>query len=81
LGSRGGPKEAQLISEGVNQEKGVGSDLEVEGKGLTEVLFNLLLGCKVERAIKTRELGHAAHRLHILEMMYSSKCVMRLLCS
>jgi len=44
LGSQGGPKEAKLIVEGVNQEGGVGSELEVEGKGLAEVLFNFLLG-------------------------------------
>jgi len=46
---------------------GVGSELEVEGQGLTDVLLNLLLGCDVERAIRSRNLylGHTTHGLYI----------------
>jgi len=39
--------------EEVGQEWGVGSELETEGQGLTEVLLNLLLRCKMERSFRS----------------------------
>ena len=69
--------------ERVGQEWGVGSELEAEGHGLTVVLLNLLLGCKVKMVIGARDLylGHATHGLYILKMADGSKCVPGLLSS
>jgi len=68
--------EAKLIMEGVSQEWGVGSELEVEGQGLTEVLPNLLLGCEMEMAIGTRDLDmrYTTHRLDILKSVDGMEC-------
>jgi len=67
LCSQGGTKEAKLISEGVGQEWGVCGELKTEGQGLTEVLLNLLLGCKMERAIRSGNL-YLRHTMHWLDI-------------
>jgi len=65
------------------QEWGVSSELKVESQGLTEMLFNLLLGCEMERAIGSGNLylRHTMHRLDILKLADGLKHVPGLLSS
>jgi len=53
----------QVIVKWVHQEWGVGSELKLEGQGLTQVLLHVLLGGKEDRTIGARDLnlGHTAH--------------------
>ncbi len=67
--------------EGVGQEWGVGSELELEGQSFTEMLLNLLLRCEMEGAIGSGNLylRYTVHWLNILELADSMKIVLGLL--
>jgi len=55
---------------------GVGSELESEGQGLTQMLLCVFLGGKEDRTIGAWDLnlGHTVHQLYILKTAYSMEC-------